>query len=98
MHMNILRDVQYPRTLRQNAGNCIRSRSIHARTLKMGPSTQECVKMGPSMHAGPATGAFGGAPYEATILVRGVPQLAWGRMRPPQLGPLVELPLGPRTV
>ena len=32
MHANILRDVQYPRTLRQKARNCVRSRSIHART------------------------------------------------------------------
>ena len=29
--------------------------------------------MGPSMHAGPAIGAFGGAPYGATKRVRGVP-------------------------
>ena len=98
MQVNIMRDVQFPRTLRLNAGNCIRSRSIHARTLKMGPSTQECVKMGPSMHAGPATGAFGGAPYGGTKRVRGVPKWTRVRMRALPLGPLVELPLGPRNV
>ena len=43
-------------------------------------------------------GAFGGAPYGATNLVRGVPKWTGGRMRTLPLGSSVELPMGPRTV
>ena len=43
-------------------------------------------------------GAFGGAPYGATNLVRGDPKWTGGRMRTLPLGPSVELPMGPRTV
>eukprot|EP00959_Pyramimonas_sp_CCMP1952_P231188 4832645-Pyramimonas_sp.AAC.1 len=44
-------------------------------------------------HANAATGAFGGAPYGATIHCGG-----WrGRMRTRPLGPAVELPMGPRS-
>ena len=46
------------------------------------------------MHAGMATGAFGGAAYGAAILGRGVPNLGGGAMRTPPLGPSVELPYG----
>ena len=41
---------------------------------------------------------FGGAPYVATNRVRGVPKWGGGAMRTLQLGPSVELPMGPRTV
>ena len=38
-----------------------------------------CAEIGVEPHANAATGAFGGAPYGATILVRGVPK--WVRRR-----------------
>ena len=57
-----------------------------------------CAKVDPNTHAGPATGAFGGAPYGATKRVRGVPKWGGGGMRTLPLGPSVELPMGPRTV
>eukprot|EP00959_Pyramimonas_sp_CCMP1952_P340162 7124513-Pyramimonas_sp.AAC.1 len=49
-------------------------------------------------HAGPGTGAFGGAQYGATKRVRGVPKWRGGGMRALALGPSVELPMGPRNV
>ena len=48
-------------------------------------------------HANPAIGAFGGAPYGATILVRGVPKWPEAAMRTLPLAPSVELPMGPRS-
>ena len=56
-----------------------------------------CAEMGRGRHANPATGAFGGAPYGATILVRGVPKWCGPRMRALLLKPSVELPMGPRS-
>eukprot|EP00959_Pyramimonas_sp_CCMP1952_P238923 4992908-Pyramimonas_sp.AAC.1 len=50
--------------------------------------------MGGGTHADPVAGAFGGALFWATILVRGVPKWAGGRMRTLPL----ELPTGPRNV
>ena len=44
-----------------------------------------------------ATGAFGGARYGATNLVRGVPKLGAYRMRPMPRGPSVELPMRPQN-
>ena len=38
-----------------------------------------CAEMRVELHADPATGAFGGAPYGATKRVRGVPECVWGR-------------------
>eukprot|EP00959_Pyramimonas_sp_CCMP1952_P325801 6819491-Pyramimonas_sp.AAC.1 len=35
-----------------------------------------CAKVSAGTHSDPATGDFGGAPYGATILVRGVPKWA----------------------
>ena len=49
-------------------------------------------------HANAAIWAFGGAPYGATKRVRGVPKGAGGRMRALQLGPSLEIPMGPRNV
>ena len=77
------------------------------RTLPLGPSAEllwghdpreECAEMARGRHANSATGAFGGAPYGATILVRGVPKWGGAPMRTLPLGPSVELPMGPRTV
>ena len=48
-------------------------------------------------HATAATGAAGGAPCGATKRVWGVPKLRGCAMRPRPLGPLVELPMGPRN-
>ena len=48
-------------------------------------------------HANPATGAFGGAPYGATIRVKGALKWGWNRVRTLPLGPSVELPMGPRS-
>eukprot|EP00959_Pyramimonas_sp_CCMP1952_P165873 3466877-Pyramimonas_sp.AAC.1 len=42
-------------------------------------------------HANPATGAFGGAPCVATILVKGVPKWHEPAMRTPPTGPSIEL-------
>ena len=47
------------------------------------------------LHANAATGAFGGAPYGATILVRGAPKWGGAAMRTLPLEPSVELPRGP---
>ncbi len=46
--------------------------------------------MGRGRHANPAAGAFGGAPYGAAILVRGVPKWGGAAMRTLPLGPSVE--------
>ena len=77
------------------------------RTLSLGPSVElpigrntreACAKNCAVTHATPAIGAFGGAPYGATILVRGVQKWTRSRMRTRPLGPSVELPMGPRSV
>ena len=52
---------------------------------------------GRARHADPAVGAFGGAPYEATKRVRGVPKWGGAAMQTLQLGPSVELSMGPRS-
>ena len=48
------------------------------RTAPLGPWGHEacegCAEVDPRRHAGPGTGAFGGAPYGATKCVRGVPR------------------------
>ena len=54
--------------------------------------------MGRGRHANPATGAFGGAPCGATILVRGVPKWGGAAMRTLPLRPSVEFPLGHKRV
>ena len=55
-----------------------------------------CAEMARWRHAGPGTGALGGAPYGATQRVRGVPKWRGGGTRALPLGPSVELPMGPR--
>ena len=40
-----------------------------------------CPEMEVELHADPATGAFGGAPYGATKRVRGALKLRWNCMR-----------------
>ena len=47
--------------------------------------------MGRRRHANPVSKAFGGAPYEATKRVRGVPKLGGAAMRTLPLAPSVEL-------
>ena len=54
--------------------------------------------MGAVTNVNPATGAFGGAPHGATILMRGAPEWGGAAMRTLPLGPSVELPMGSRTV
>ena len=53
--------------------------------------------MGRVRHADCATGTLGGAPYEATKRLRGVPKWAGGRMRTMPLGLSVEPPMRPRS-
>ena len=48
-------------------------------------------KVGVVTYAIPASGALGGAPYEATKRMRGGPKWAWSPMRFLPLGPSVEL-------
>ena len=52
---------------------------------------------GRGTHGNPTTGTLGGAPYEATKLVRGTAKLAGGRMRTLPQEPSVEFPMGPRS-
>eukprot|EP00959_Pyramimonas_sp_CCMP1952_P090042 1884949-Pyramimonas_sp.AAC.1 len=54
--------------------------------------------MGAELHANPAAGAFGGAPYVATNRVRGAPQ--WGRncMRTVPVRHAADIRMGPRTM
>eukprot|EP00959_Pyramimonas_sp_CCMP1952_P452195 9466147-Pyramimonas_sp.AAC.1 len=65
----------------------------------MGPSVEpptghETLTWAGEPHAPTPTGAFGGAPYGAAKRCPGL----GNRMRPPPLGPSVELPLGHETL
>eukprot|EP00959_Pyramimonas_sp_CCMP1952_P128675 2691164-Pyramimonas_sp.AAC.1 len=53
-----------------------------------------CAKIEVELHAVPATGAFGGAPYTATKRVRGAPKYGWNCMRTLPLGPSAEHHIG----
>eukprot|EP00959_Pyramimonas_sp_CCMP1952_P033171 695734-Pyramimonas_sp.AAC.1 len=50
------------------------------------------------MHADPATGALGGAPYGATKRMGGAPEWRWNCMRALPPGPSVEHLMGVRWV
>eukprot|EP00959_Pyramimonas_sp_CCMP1952_P207104 4332398-Pyramimonas_sp.AAC.1 len=54
--------------------------------------------MGVELHADPESVAFGGAPYGATVRMRGVPTWGWNCMRALPLGPWAGQPVGPRNV
>eukprot|EP00959_Pyramimonas_sp_CCMP1952_P229377 4796092-Pyramimonas_sp.AAC.1 len=58
---------------------CIRDRGHDPR--------EGCAEIAQDRHANPAAGAFGEAPYWATILVKGVPTWLEAAMRTLPLGP-----------
>ena len=53
-----------------------------------------CAEIVRGRHANPATGAFSGAPYGATISVRDAPKLARGRHADPATGAFGGAPYG----
>ena len=87
-----------PRNAVLGAGGACEFRNWDLRWSSLwGHETREgCAKMGAVTHANAATGTLGGAPYEATKRVRGVPKLVRPRMQPQPQGHSAEIPMGPR--
>eukprot|EP00959_Pyramimonas_sp_CCMP1952_P144260 3020117-Pyramimonas_sp.AAC.1 len=68
-----------------------------AELLRGHDSREGCADMARGRRANPAIGAFGGAPYGATIFMRGVPKWPEAAMRTLPLALSVEHPMGPRS-